>query len=902
MTDFMTGNMPLGTPTLLTQLLVAVIRGGPAFGFKDVRDIAFLLRVSLGIDTAEGSAQHVQLYLNIVAHMLAVVPRNIIIVAQREFDEDDRFPNLLSRSGFLMVEQPEDRSDSRSRSQRAVDGSVTLRSLTGNVWLYALRYVVGSGVSEPLRFAPDVTNQTAQIELHPSALDKVGASVAKPALAVTAVYYDRDTFFRVNPTANVHDRPIFSVGLSGVKQIAIDEPIVSFALEAKSLASSGPNATYAVCEQRDLFSATARPQSAGTGGSDTECAVVENQDEWTLCSCNELRSFAVGLAVSSRNGPAAPSPSTTQGPGNGTKVLDTDERDAEGVKWTATLTVFFSLSIVLLAITVSSFFLFKPLRQYHRRFLVVNFAVATMLAQVCMLLERTATSRESCVVVASSISVFGMASLNWMLINVYILYASHVRHNHKVESIISDNTQIFFGWAVPLMFSMLGVILNQSGAAVDGLGGDGNDGACWPEGTLFWALSAAPTIIVCCLIFCLLCRIGWESSSTRTLGYRHKQKNRHLVPDSDKVKVVVRGTGIYTCLLIVCWASMAAAVQHTDQLGYQYVAAITGLLVGGLLFLHQCILCRDVRSAWHSALPCLSGSQAFGVVGLPEATPMNSPYAKSFDQQLHSRLDWDNGDWLLPDAAISSSTSSSPRKPASASPVPFDVVRQSPDLAPPADRGRAEGSADSADSAEAFQGNLLKPDSSDTADVDADADIWDGAVPVAEPQPQPARRRATQWENLHSTAASVAKAQAAEERHNAPGSGAAEVSGGGAGPVAGGDDGAVGEHDIVALQEWICAGGERDFEEYYLASLETNGALPTLPEGGDAGRAGAFTMAQFVRDAARNGDISDHSIFSEGNETPESLVPHSRGPSRMVSPITALEHQLLTKRHASFTC
>jgi hypothetical protein len=578
-------------------------------------------------------------------------------------------------------------------------------------------------------------------------------------------------------------------------------------------------------------------------------------------------------------------------------VLDTDESGAEDVKWTATLTVFFSLSIVLLAITVSSFFLFENLRQYHRRFLVVNFALATMLAQLCMLLERTAASRESCVVVASSISLFGMASLNWMLINVYILHASHVRHHHKVESIISDNTQIFFGWAVPLMFSMLGVILNQSGAAVDGLGGNGDDGACWPEGTLFWVLSAAPTTIVCCLIFSLLGRIGWVASSTRTLVNRHTQKNRHLVPDSDKVKVVVRGTGIYTCLLIVCWASMAAAVKHNDQLGYQYVAAITGLLVGGLLFLHQCILCRDVRSAWHSALPCLPGSEAFGMVGLPEATPMNSPYGKSLDQ--HSRLDWDNGDWLLPDAAISSSTSSSPRKPAS----PFDVVRRSPGLAPPAGRVRAEGSADGA---EAFQVNQFKLESPDTTDVDTDADIWDGAVPVAEPQPQPPRRRSTQWENLDSTAASVAKVQAVEERHNAvqaveerhnaPGPGVAEVSGGGGG-----------EHDIVALQEWIsdfrfsCAAEEGDFEAFYLASLEANGALPTLPEGGDAGRAGPFTMARF-RDAARNGDISDHSIFSEGNETPERLAPHSRGPSGMVSPITALEHQLLTKRHASFTC
>ena len=57
--DYLSGNSPAGTATLLTQVLVAVIRGGAAFGVQDVRDVALVLRISLETDVSAGNTKHV---------------------------------------------------------------------------------------------------------------------------------------------------------------------------------------------------------------------------------------------------------------------------------------------------------------------------------------------------------------------------------------------------------------------------------------------------------------------------------------------------------------------------------------------------------------------------------------------------------------------------------------------------------------------------------------------------------------------------------------------------------------------------------------------------------------------------------------------------------------------------
>ena len=143
-----------------------------------------------------------------------------------------------------------------------------------------------------------------------------------------------------------------------------------------------------------------------------------------------------------------------------------DASDAD-VKINLVLFVCFGVSIVLLLITASSFFIFERLQDPKRRFLIVNFCVSTMLAQAGFLVTQNLEHQTICLIGTALTSCFVLASFNWMLINVYVMRSSLSNPTEDYPS--PDNLKIVIGWGIPMLLAFVAVIVNQT-TDLDGYG------------------------------------------------------------------------------------------------------------------------------------------------------------------------------------------------------------------------------------------------------------------------------------------------------------------------------------------------------------------------------------------------------------------------------------------------
>ena len=577
---------------LLAKILVEIIRGGASLGKKDVQALITILQ-SLVDSGRFLTKQLVQLVLDVVSQLMESAPTMSLTAGQEGLPEEQRFAALLASIGILFA-----KGEAAESGKSEVH---TLRSLTGNVWQELEEYRFNAATwltqSKFVNFVPTLANVTAKIELDLSSMNPYALSKDFQTFWISTIYYKDDSLF--NNGLQIGGRPVLSVsteaGAALVEALATAKVVYEF---TNSVALEKIDNAEPVCTSWD----SAGKQSNGYSRSwdASECVQVSISDETVRCQCEGIGSFSI-----QDNELFDVSPGSDGGADGANVVneLDVGEPSLESpvqFTWNVTVIAAFGVSAALLAITTLSFFIFKTLRRHHRRFLVVNFAVATMLAQLCITLSSLVTTPEGCVLMAAFTSLFVMASFNWMLINVHVLYSVVSLGGGDGGGVMStDRFKIFVGWAVPLCVAMTGVIVDQTASSVSGTGTVTT--GCMFEGRLFWIIYAGPCLLSVVVAVLLLVAI-FVKLRKRRRSYQVDQSKTQSNRKSTTLAIV--GTAVYVFLMVLCWSSAALAKRNPGSAGVQGVAAFSGLLLGALLFTHQCLMCKDVREAWASVGQC----------------------------------------------------------------------------------------------------------------------------------------------------------------------------------------------------------------------------------------------------------------------------------------------------------
>ena len=627
-TELAAPSLPLEVIAALTaKILVEIIRGGSALGKEDVQVVIRILQ-SIVDDGRFLTKQLMQLVLDIVAQLMESASIMSLRAGQEGLAQEYRFPALLTNLGILYA-----RGEASKSGQSEVH---TLRSLTDNVVQELEEFTFDASTwptsSKFINFMPLLAINSPKIEADLSFMNPYLLEQDLQRFWISTIYFKDDSFF--NNGLIINNRPVLSVATENSAAPALSTVAIMYELPNSNNFSTNKTTDFEpLCTS---WNTADGDQSNGyRTWDDSNCILVRVEVETIRCQCTGIGSFSVQDTEQNIN--EAPD---IDGDNNSVTIYSIDldlgesSADANQVVWNVTVIAAFTVSIVLLAITTLSFFVFKTLRRHHRRFLVVNFAVATIFAQVCILMSSVVTSTEGCILVAAFTALFIMASFNWMLINVHVLY-SVVSMNDSNGMIHTDRFKLFVGWAVPLCLAMTGVILDQTVPTMSE-GTDNDAIGCMFDGHLFWIVLAGPCLLSVAITTMLLVGIFVK------LRKRHRsyQVEPSKAQSRKSGRIAIVGTAIYTVLMLTCWGSIAFAKHKTSSAAIQGMAAFSGLLLGALLFVHQCLMCKDVRDEWASIFPWSSGSRHRSISPLER----NKPYHILEAPTGVIAMDWDTAD------------------------------------------------------------------------------------------------------------------------------------------------------------------------------------------------------------------------------------------------------------------
>ena len=599
-------NLPVSAVEyVLAQLLTEVVKGYLSLGVRDLVAITEALEYLVKAEYTIND-KVVQLTADIVGQLLVSMARSVIMHTYEQMPNLRRLPSVVADISLVFAQR---------NSVLAKKKDFNLMALGGRLWQRITWYDTQED-SHALVFSPSQQNGTGKMQIEPEALRLHG----QRHLYVSMVYYADDSYFAVRgdgrPSTNV-----FAAFVRGADSLPSATQDISTTYELSSSLTASNKATCVAWRRRS--------RSTLERWSQNGCRVVKQLDGATRCHCKNQGFYSLGyvphLSTKAATTSAVSEPNSVAAQGK------------EVFKLSLALQVCFGVSILLLCVTLSGFFIFKRLRDPKRRFLVVNFGLATLLSQSMFLVTQSVENETLCLVGAALTACFVMASFSWMAINVNIMRAaSKVPTANEGVYTSAGNLRALIGWGVPMLLALIAVIVNQtSGVQGYGEAPHGSKSKCWFEGAVFWALFAGPTFVTVLITIVLLGTIVFASASQS--DSRDINKGGSAGNESSRKTMALWGTALYLAMMLVCWGSVTAAIQDPgSNEGFQFVAAFTGLLLGVFIFVHQCIFCDDVRDSWL----CRKEKEGSYSLQQPAARPQTFHLLQA-PTQAGNLMDWD---------------------------------------------------------------------------------------------------------------------------------------------------------------------------------------------------------------------------------------------------------------------
>lgn len=152
--------------------------------------------------------------------------------------------------------------------------------------------------------------------------------------------------------------------------------------------------------------------------------------------------------------------------------------------------IMMGMSIVLLALVITSFFCFNDLRRSHRRFYVVNLSFAVALSHTVLLFGWYGTP-DACGTWSTILQYFVIATFVWIAINMRDCYCSS-KMDHLRQSFWLNAVYMGCCWGLPLLLAVTTSALFPDGH----LNGTDSTQICWAYRSTFWAGWAVPIILL----------------------------------------------------------------------------------------------------------------------------------------------------------------------------------------------------------------------------------------------------------------------------------------------------------------------------------------------------------------------------------------------------------------------
>ncbi|KAM9780078.1 adhesion G protein-coupled receptor E3-like [Neosynchiropus ocellatus] len=333
------------------------------------------------------------------------------------------------------------------------------------------------------------------------------------------------------------------------------------------------------------------PSEEGGRWSQHGCHLVENNFQYTVCSCNHLSSFAVLMSL----------------------VEVKDQFELRLITW-----VGLSLSLVCLFICILTFSLIRSIQSPRTTIhlhLCINLFVATLIFLVGI--SRT-ESKVGCAVIAGLLHFFYLAAFCWMCLEGVQLF-------RMVVLVFNTSFKTLYmmaaGYGVPALIVALAAAANPQAY--------GTEKYCWLRLDFMWTFFGPVCVIIAVNIFFFLITV-WKLA----------QKFSSLNPELDnlqKIRTFVITAVAQLCLLGTMWI-FGCFLFMKDSVVMAYLFTISGSLQGVLLFVMHCLMSKQVTDEYRNSLSALCSPPQTKYSDFSYVNSSKAPTSKSSQDTGESQI------------------------------------------------------------------------------------------------------------------------------------------------------------------------------------------------------------------------------------------------------------------------
>ncbi|CAN9505609.1 unnamed protein product [Ophioblennius macclurei] len=293
----------------------------------------------------------------------------------------------------------------------------------------------------------------------------------------------------------------------------------------------------------------------GGAWSDQGCQAVESNQDYTVCSCTHLSSFAVLMALYEME----------------------DKLELHLI----TL-IGLSLSLVCLLVCILTFSLIRAIKS-PRTTIHLHLCISLFIANLIFLTSISRTeNRVGCAVVAGLLHYFFLASLCWMCLEGIQLF-------RMVILVFNTNFKTIYmmagGYGIPAVIVAVTALVNAKGY--------GTPRHCWLSQENIWSFFGPACVIIIINVFFFLITV-WKLA----------QKFASLNPDLNnlqKIKTFTITAVAQLCVLGTMWVFGCFQFEESNIV-MSYLFTVFGSLQGLFLFVVHCLLTKQVREEYQNIL------------------------------------------------------------------------------------------------------------------------------------------------------------------------------------------------------------------------------------------------------------------------------------------------------------